>query len=274
MNKRENPYRSWLLAGLASTLVCVAAQAEPASEAEKTWLKPDKHLQDSLQRSRIKPGETSRLGGTDWSHWENTVEDAQSLAEDILATDALPPAPCLSTTFDKVHNYSSEHTLQSVEWLSPTGDGPCQSTQAGLNLRDAHIGAKALKTHSLRQELLSEAQELIGTPYRNGGVNPGKGFDCSGFVYYAMQQVGVKTPRTAHDQYLSAKQLGRADLQPGDLVFFKTSRRSNRITHVGIYLGGDRFIHAPSHRKKVTISSLDERYWSKRFIAGGRMLPA
>ncbi|WP_198284646.1 NlpC/P60 family protein [Beggiatoa alba] len=115
---------------------------------------------------------------------------------------------------------------------------------------------------------LKNAQNLLGTPYRYGGTTP-SGFDCSGFVYYNYHKVGIRVPRTAHEQYQSSRPVGKGNLKPGDLVFFRV-RSSSRIDHVGIYLGGDKFIHAEATNKPVTITSLNDKYYSRYFVGGGR----
>ncbi|WP_062152483.1 NlpC/P60 family protein [Beggiatoa leptomitoformis] len=115
---------------------------------------------------------------------------------------------------------------------------------------------------------LKNAQGLLGTPYRYGGTTP-SGFDCSGFVYYNYHKVGIRVPRTAHEQYQSSRPVGKSNLKPGDLVFFRV-RSGSRVDHVGIYMGGDKFIHAEATNKPVTITSLSDKYYSRYFIGGGR----
>ncbi|WP_176329865.1 NlpC/P60 family protein [Thioflexithrix psekupsensis] len=116
--------------------------------------------------------------------------------------------------------------------------------------------------------ILASARSLLGTRYRYGGTSPATGFDCSGFVYYNMSKAGVKVPRTAREQYARAKPVSRKELKPGDLVFFRV--RHSYIDHVGIYIGNNEFIHAESSRKPVTITSLDNSYYRRYFVGGGR----
>lgn len=113
------------------------------------------------------------------------------------------------------------------------------------------------------------AQSMIGVKYRYGGRHPETGFDCSGLVYYSHLRAGKTVPRTSQAQYRASIPVSRGSLQEGDLVFFRIRR--NRISHVGIYLGNGRFVHAPSTGKKVSITSLNEPYWTKRFVRGGRV---
>jgi cell wall-associated NlpC family hydrolase len=109
---------------------------------------------------------------------------------------------------------------------------------------------------------------MIGAPYRYGGTSP-RGFDCSGLVYYAYSKVGIDAPRSTAEQYRQARRIQVSQLQPGDLIFFKIS--GNRVSHVGIYAGNDRFIHSPSSGKSVAYASLKNPYWRARLAGAGRL---
>ena len=114
--------------------------------------------------------------------------------------------------------------------------------------------------------VVETAQRMLGTPYRSGGGSP-RGFDCSGLVSYSYARAGIALPRTAAEQFAAAKAIGPRELQPGDLVFFKINGRS--VSHVGIYIGQGRFVHAPGSGKLVSLESLDNPYWRQRIIAAG-----
>jgi cell wall-associated NlpC family hydrolase len=116
-------------------------------------------------------------------------------------------------------------------------------------------------------KVLDSARGLLGTPYRFGGTTP-KGFDCSGFVRYNAQKAGASLPRTAREQYSATKAVDKDELKPGDLVFFNT--RGRGIGHVGIYVGDNKFIHAPNRRKDVQVTSLNNKYYKQRYVRGGR----
>lgn len=118
------------------------------------------------------------------------------------------------------------------------------------------------------EKLVQIASSMLGKPYKYGGISPGTGFDCSGLVYYSHKQLGKSLPRTSSLQYRASHPVSRKNLKRGDLLFFRIYRR--KISHVGIYLGDNRFIHAPSSGKQVSIAELDSPYWSKRFVRGGR----
>ena len=120
-------------------------------------------------------------------------------------------------------------------------------------------------------DLISTAMGFIGVPYRRGGNSAETGFDCSGFVRATFEQaMGLVLPRRAEEQAAAASKINRADLQPGDLVFFNTLRRA--YSHVGIYLGDGQFIHAPRTGTRVRVESMELSYWKKRFN-GARRVP-
>ncbi len=116
---------------------------------------------------------------------------------------------------------------------------------------------------------LGFARSMMGVPYKWGGETPEEGFDCSGLVQWAYAKAGISLPRVTDQQFVAPGGIAvkRGDLQPGDLVFFRDS--TGYVHHVGISLGGDRFIGAPHTGANVRIDSLDDAYWSKEF-AGGR----
>jgi cell wall-associated NlpC family hydrolase len=120
------------------------------------------------------------------------------------------------------------------------------------------------------QELVLNAMGFMGIPYRWGGTTPETGFDCSGFVQYVFRQaVGLVLPRSSFDQIRQGASVAREELQPGDLVFFNTMRAT--ASHVGIYIGDNRFIHAPSRGKTVEIAEFTNSYWQARYDGARRM---
>jgi cell wall-associated NlpC family hydrolase len=129
--------------------------------------------------------------------------------------------------------------------------------------------AAATALHSA-QDLASAALDLIGIRYKWGGNTPETGLDCSGLVRYVFQQVtGVTLPRTAKDMSRVGTQVAVSDLQPGDLVFFNTRRFA--FSHVGIYLGDNRFVHAPRRGREVEVATFDSSFWQQRFNGARRM---
>ena len=120
-------------------------------------------------------------------------------------------------------------------------------------------------------EITSRSVLLLGTPYRLGGMNPADGLDCSGLIAHVMQDAfRLRFPRTTEEQSIVGMQVARHAMEPGDLVFFNTLGRPN--SHVGVYLGDRRFVHAPTARGVVRIESLDQGYWSQRFDQARRLI--
>ncbi len=117
------------------------------------------------------------------------------------------------------------------------------------------------------QDGLAEAASMLGKPYRYGGATP-RGFDCSGLVYYAYRRAGIAVPRTTREQYRHAEHIAVSSIRPGDLLFFRIHSRG--ISHVAIYAGQGRIIHAPSSGKQVTYARLDSPYWRRHLAAAGR----
>jgi cell wall-associated NlpC family hydrolase len=117
------------------------------------------------------------------------------------------------------------------------------------------------------------AVSLIGTPYRLGGISLETGLDCSGFVDHVFRQtLGIRLPHDSHAISETTQPLTQDELQPGDLVFFNTLNRA--FSHVGIYLGDDRFVHATSSRTgSVMVSRLSDRYWREHYDGARRVVP-
>jgi cell wall-associated NlpC family hydrolase len=136
----------------------------------------------------------------------------------------------------------------------------------------ASTSVKGAAASALRsaQDLATAALDLIGIRYKWGGNTPETGMDCSGLVRYVFQQVtGVTLPRTAKDMSHLGAVVDLGDLQPGDLVFFNTRRFA--FSHVGIYLGGNQFVHAPRRGRDVEIAALDSGFWQRRFNGARRL---
>ena len=121
-----------------------------------------------------------------------------------------------------------------------------------------------------RSELLLRALALVGVQYKFGGNSPATGFDCSGLVQYLFGEVlGLPLPRSAQEMSKVGDEVGADELHPGDLVFFNTLRQP--FSHVGIYLGERRFIHAPTSGGRVEIVNMTHRYWQRRYNGARRI---
>ncbi|MDD2879181.1 MAG: C40 family peptidase [Rhodoferax sp.] len=119
-------------------------------------------------------------------------------------------------------------------------------------------------------DLVVNALGFLGVPYKRGGNSADTGFDCSGFVKAMYEQtVGLILPRKAEQQAAATQQIDQGELRPGDLVFFNTMRRA--FSHVGIYIGEGKFIHAPKPGAEVRVESMGLSYWSRRFDGARRV---
>lgn len=155
--------------------------------------------------------------------------------------------------------------------FSPVGAAEDRAERSFGATAAASVKGAASSALTTAQDLTSAALDLIGIRYKWGGNTPATGLDCSGLVRYVFQQVtGVTLPRTAKDMSRLGEQVAVTDLKPGDLVFFNTRRFA--FSHVGIYLGDNRFVHAPRRGREVEVATLDSTFWQKRFDGARRMV--
>lgn len=163
-------------------------------------------------------------------------------------------------TFDRIARYGMLFAVSATlggcfqsASLPPEAEVPVAIPDAGL-IADP-----------VRSRIVFTALQMIGIPYRYGGETP-QGFDCSGLVQYAYRNAGLSVPRTAREQFEASEPVTMSAVQPGDLLFFASSDNS----HVGIYVGENRFVHAPATGRTVTISSLGSSYYQRNFLRAGR----
>ena len=143
------------------------------------------------------------------------------------------------------------------------------ASKAGLS--GISTAARHAPGASTVQKLLGEGLMYIGVPYRWGGVSPITGMDCSGLVQLVFRNAaGINLPRTAIEQATQGNRVSLRELRPGDLVFFNTIGRN--ISHVGIYVGNGKFLHAPTTGKFVRIDKLYSRFWGTRYVTARRMI--
>jgi len=146
----------------------------------------------------------------------------------------------------------SQRVTQPVEPLKGTAPPPPKKTASG------DMGAIAART----------AERFVGIPYRWGGDNVVEGMDCSGFVRAVYNLCGINIPRTSAEQFRVGDKVEIGSLADGDLVFFGSS--TEKINHVGIYVGGGRFVHAPRRGDEIKVSTIDEKYFAERFVGAKR----
>ncbi|MEW5559835.1 C40 family peptidase [Enterobacter asburiae] len=139
-----------------------------------------------------------------------------------------------------------------------------------LTIADAH----KVRVQKAQKTAMNKLMGQIGKPYRWGGTSPRTGFDCSGLVYYAYKDlVKFRIPRTANEMYhlRDARAVERGELESGDLVFFRTRGRGT-ADHVGVYVGGGKFIQSPRTGRDIQITSLSEDYWANHYVGARRVM--
>jgi cell wall-associated NlpC family hydrolase len=150
---------------------------------------------------------------------------------------------------------------------APSDDLSRLMAERGLLSR---IGDMGNKVGNRATELVMNSMAFLGVPYKRGGTEADIGFDCSGFVRAIYQQTaGLLLPRQASEQAAATQKIDKHELQPGDLVFFNTMRRT--FSHVGIYVGNGKFIHAPKPGAEVRVEDMGLSYWAKRFDGARRV---
>lgn len=191
----------------------------------------------------------------------------------------LPPSFHNGTA--KSHSSPAPIVTASKEPTAPTrtthrpahGKSSSKATVKSKTKNKGKTGAVAQMPVKQSSAVLSRAVNVLGTPYRWGGSSPSKGFDCSGLVKYAFRDVNqADLPRTSNAMAEGhGQRVERKDLKPGDLLFFTI--KSSKVNHVAIYLGNDRFIHAPRRGKAVSIDTLKKPYWDDHYVLAKRVLP-
>ncbi len=141
------------------------------------------------------------------------------------------------------------------------GQAAIESSDDGATV---YPGGKPIGT--VHSDVADIALQMIGTPYRYGGRTR-DGFDCSGLVYFSYQQAGISVPRSSKEQLKATTPIDLDDARRGDLLFF---RNLFKVSHVAIYLGDGRFVHAPSTGKQVSVASMDNSYYREHFVRAGR----
>jgi cell wall-associated NlpC family hydrolase len=136
-----------------------------------------------------------------------------------------------------------------------------------------HVSQASRIVSDKASDLVVNAMGFLGVPYKRGGNNFDQGFDCSGFVKAMYEQtIGHVLPRRSAEQAAATQAIDKNDLQPGDLVFFNTLRSA--FSHVGIYVGDNKFIHSPRSGSVVRVEDMRVGYWSSRFDGARRVEPA
>ncbi len=182
------------------------------------------------------------------------------------ASAAAAPAPADAATSGSAPADSTIAAAKARPLFDPLPDPLIRSRIGG----DPALAARARPSRGAPSgDAAAMAEGFLGTPYVFGGSTP-RGFDCSGLVQYVYKRCGVELPRRAIDQSRVGRRVGVRELRRNDLIFFRT--RGQSVSHVGIYAGGGRFIHAPGTGKHVRSDSLENPWWRKRVMVARRLL--
>ena len=170
--------------------------------------------------------------------------------------------------------YENQKSTNSPKFFrrgNSTGVAPSASALNGSVSSSASAVTDSVSSNvsATGTQILAEAQKYLGCPYVSGGASP-SGFDCSGFVYYVLKQLGYSPYRTPADQYKMGRSVSKDSLQAGDIVFFAGTYGSG-ISHVGIYAGNGQFIHSPNSRSTVSYSDLTSGYWAEHYYGARRV---
>ena len=164
----------------------------------------------------------------------------------------------------EVTSRSKETSRNSENSIKDTSSSETESTSKTENTSKSNSG-------SLGSSIVECAKKYLGSKYVSGGSAPSTGFDCSGFTSYVYKQFGISISRSSAAQASNGTSVSKSNLQPGDLVIFN-NRANTSIGHVGIYIGGNTFIHAANSGKGVVTTSLSDSYYSQRYVTGRRII--
>ena len=168
-------------------------------------------------------------------------------------------------------NQDSANSPKFYRGGKSTGVYPSAAALNGTSSNSGSTSSGSTTGSTSGAQIVAEAKKYLGYRYTYGGASPSTGFDCSGFVYYVLKQNGLSPYRTPVDQYKQGTYVAKADLQPGDIVFFAGTGSSNAISHVGIYVGGGQMIHSPNSRSTVSYADITSGYWANHYYGARRM---
>ena len=167
------------------------------------------------------------------------------------------------SSFNQNASFSTSSGSSSVSSTTQSTQSAASNSESGARSFLSGMAGKA-------GDVVVGALNMIGVRYRWGGDTPDSGLDCSGFVRYVFQDtLGMSLPRRAEEMSRVGEKVSMSNLKPGDLVFFNTMRRT--FSHVGIYIGDNKFVHSPSTGSTIRVDDMDDGYWEKRFTGARRI---
>lgn len=192
-----------------------------------------------------------------WMH-SKYIEVGSSGASKISASasSAAPKNPA------EVNTASSKRAVASKSKTVSRGDEASMQKKSTAR-KDAILG----------EQIAEYSKKFLGVPYKWGGTTPEEGFDCSGFTYYVFKQFGIKLNRTAEEQSRQGVYVEKSELRPGDLLFFDTNEKNNgEVTHDGLYIGDNKFIHSANPRTVVRITDLSDSFYTRTYVKAKRVI--
>jgi hypothetical protein len=250
-------------------VLCAVLVAGCAAKRPSVSPPPDERVQKKpAVKPKIVKKELARMGYTIQTGAFSKPENAANFTEELKTRGLDATYFVARTGLYKVRfgNYAKREDAASVaEILKSMG---VIGDYYIINPEEYAVTKSKIKGSAyLRDELVKAAKTFIGVPYLWGGTSAEEGFDCSGLTMTVYQLNGLNLPRTSAEQYSAGETIDRSELEKGDLIFFATSGRG-KISHVGVYIGDGKFIHAPRRGKKICIDSLSSEYFGKRFMGG------
>jgi len=225
------------------------------------------------ERYVVKPGDTLSAISKSFGVSIGTLKKTNGLVKDTIRDGQILLIPSHSSTRQQKQSPAVRRPLPDAEETRNSSE-ECEEV-AGLSPSDQEKGTETVQeplakwtNPEERSLFVRVVKNFLGVPYRLGGSTL-KGIDCSAFVKKIYEIFNTTLPRTVREQFQMGKAIGKEELQEGDLVFFNTRRTS--ISHVGIYIGNNEFVHASSQDRQVKVDSLERPYFSKRFLRGVRV---
>lgn len=175
-----------------------------------------------------------------------------------------------NTSTAEIDGASRKHSsLNEGASATTTEQARLEKAKEAKKFREANEERKRVDA---AQEVIDTARSQLGTPYRYGGTSPSTGFDCSGFLVWSFSKHGIKLPRSSREQLHAGIPVDKDNLKPGDILIYSRRIGSRRSTHAGLYIGDGKFIHSPHAGSSVRIDNAFDNHYSKRFIAGRRVI--
>lgn len=191
------------------------------------------------------------------------LKTKHSLIAALMLAASLQASPTMAQSVELSNEAPTEQSVAETEPTASRFSAVKEKLSSGVSQVGATVAGGT-------ESLIDNAMQLIGVRYRWGGNTPQSGLDCSGFVRYVFNDTfGFLLPRKSAQMSKVGLEIGKDELRPGDLVFFNTMRHA--FSHVGIYVGDNKFIHAPSKGKSIRVDDMTKVYWEKRYNGARRM---